>query len=411
MYYINIMIQKNFERLLDIGIALSGVHDLDKLLDFILKEAQALTGADSGSIYLVNKDKLIFKTSRSNTYFKRWGEEETKKLFKSFEMPITKASISGYVALTSQQLNIPDVRQLPPGCDFHYNPEFDRKYNYETISMLVMPMLDQNSKIIGVLQMINCMENGSVAPFSEESQKIISSFSSQAAVAINNTMLTDELKSAQMDTILKLCSAAEFRDKETGNHVRRMSHYSRIIAKNMGLPEKQVELIFAAAPMHDIGKVGIPDSILQKQGILTPEERLVMEKHTVIGSLILKDSVAEVLVQSRIIALTHHEKVNGTGYPRKLKGGEIPIEGKIVALADVYDALSSRRCYKEPFPEEKVLSILNEEKGKHFEPKVIDAFLSGLPEIREIKDSHVDTDEDFDKFGDVDKANLEELSK
>ncbi|MDO8734242.1 MAG: GAF domain-containing protein [Elusimicrobiota bacterium] len=405
------MLADGFKELLNIGIALSSVHDLDKLLDMILSEAQKLTTADSGSIYLVEGNKLIFKTSRSDTYFKRWGEKKTREIFKSFEMPITKQSIAGYVALTCQPLNIPDVQSIPQDSEFHYNPTLDKKYDYKTVSMLVIPMLNRAGKIIGVLQLINSLYDDKVVSFTDEHEKITTSFSSQAAVAIQNTKLTEELKSAHFDTIFRLSAAAEYRDKETGNHIKRVSYYSKIIAEKMGLSAEETELIFWASPMHDIGKLGIPDAILQKPGKLTPEERAVMEQHTVIGAMVLKDTTADVLKKSRIVALTHHEKVDGTGYPLKLKGEEIPIEGKIVALADVYDALSSRRCYKEPFSEEKVINILKEGSGSHFDGKILDVFLSNINEVNAIREKYSDKEEDFDKFSDFKNINISELLK
>ncbi|MEW6556859.1 MAG: HD domain-containing phosphohydrolase [Elusimicrobiota bacterium] len=405
------MLTKGFEELLNIGIALSSEHNLDILLDMILAEAQKLTNADSGSIYLVEGAKLIFKTSRSNTYFKRWGEKKTREIFKSFEMPITKQSISGYVALTAQPLNIPNVQNIPANSEYHYNSTLDKKYGYETISMLVIPMLNRNEQIIGVLQLINSIEGDVVVPFTDEHQKITTSFSSQAAVAIQNAKLTEELKSAYLDTIFRLSAAAEYRDKETANHIKRVSHYSKLLAEKIGLPKEDTELIFWASPMHDIGKLGIPDAILQKPGKLTDDERKIMEQHTVIGGMILKEATAEVLKKSRIIAITHHEKVDGTGYPQGLKSNEIPIEGRIVALADVYDALSSKRCYKDPFPEEKVISILTESSGAHFDAQLVDIFLSSIDEITKIKKRYEDTQADLDKLVDLNSINIMELLK
>ncbi|HAM38414.1 MAG: hypothetical protein A2474_08665 [Elusimicrobia bacterium RIFOXYC2_FULL_34_12] len=405
------MLTQNFEKLLDIGIALSSIHDLDELLDIILSEAQLLTNADSGSIYLVKGNRLIFKTSRSNTYFKKWGEAKTREIFRSFEMPITKESIAGYVALTAKTLNIPDVGNLPSDSEFRYNATIDKKYGYATVSMLVVPMLNRERKIIGVLQLINSMEGEKVIPFTEEHQRITSSFSSQAAVSIQNAELTKELKNANLDTIFKLSAAAEFRDKETSNHIKRVSHYARLISQKLNYSKEEIELLFWAVPMHDIGKLGIPDCILQKPGILTPEERKIMEQHCVIGAVVLKDSTAEVLKKSKIVALTHHEKYDGTGYPMGLSGKEIPIEGRIVAIVDVYDALSSKRCYKEPFPEEKVISILEEGRGKHFDPDILDIFLMNMNEANKIRESYQDTDKDFDKYVGLTNINLSDLLK
>lgn len=387
------MLTRDFEELLKVGVALSSEHDIDKLLDLILSEAQRLTKADGGSIYFVEKDKLIFQTVRSNTYFKKWGEDETHQIFKSFEMPITKDSVAGYVALTLKPLNISDVRKIPPESEYHYNPSTDRKYGYETISMLVIPMLDYEEKIIGVLQLINSKEGGEAVPFTEEHLRITSSLASQAAVAIQNAKFAEELRNAHYDTIIRLSTAAEYRDKETANHIKRVSHYSRLIVVKLGLPKKEVELIFWAAPMHDIGKLGIPDAVLLKPGKLDPEERKIMEQHSVIGAKILEGSEADIIVKSRIIALTHHEKYDGTGYPQKLKGEDIPLEGRIVAIADVYDALSSKRPYKDPFPEEKVLAIMKESRGNHFDPRLLDLFLASIDEARQIKKDYPDTEE------------------
>ena len=390
------MLAKDVEKLLDVGIALSSMRDLDGLLDMILSEAQGFTNADSGSIYLVEGDKLIFKISRSNTYFRQMGEENARKIFKSFEMPITRTSIAGYVALTAKPLNIPDVTKMPAGAEFRHNTSFDEKYHYKTVSMLVVPMMTSDGKIIGVLQLINSIDGDKPGPFTKHHERITSSLSSQAAVAIQNAKLNAALKSAHLDTIFRLSAAAEYKDKETSNHIKRVSHYSRLLAEKMSLPKGTCELIFWSSPMHDIGKLGIPDNILQKPGILTDEERKKMQFHTVIGALILKDSKAEILENSKIIALTHHEKFDGTGYPQGLKGEAIPIEGRIVALADVYDALSSKRCYKDPFPEEKVISILRESRGTHFYPGILDLFLNNMDSVRAIKDKFTDTAKDFE---------------
>jgi len=402
---------KDVEKLLDVGIALSSVRDLDELLDLILSEAQLMTNADSGSIYLVEGDKLIFKISRSNTYFARWGENKTRQIFKSFEMPITKGSIAGYVALTSKPLNIPDVANLPKGTEYSYNSAFDEKYSYKTVSMLVVPMMNNTNKVIGVLQLINSMSNGNPAPFTPNHRKITMSLSSQAAVAIQNAKLNADLKKAYLDTIFSLSAAAEYKDKETSNHIKRVSHYSRMLSEKMGLPKGKCDLIFWASPMHDIGKLGISDAILNKPGILTDEERKKMQYHTLIGALILKDSKskAEVLEYSKIIAMTHHEKIDGTGYPQGLKGDSIPLEGRIVALADVYDALSSKRCYKDAFPEEKVVSILKESSGKHFDPGIIKVFFENYDAVKEIKDAYKDTLKDFENITDFEKIDIKEL--
>jgi putative two-component system response regulator len=168
-------------------------------------------------------------------------------------------------------------------------------------------------------------------------------------------------------------------------------------------------MIFCSSPMHDVGKIGIPDRILHKPGMLDPQERKTMEAHAVIGAHILKDSAIPVVHQAAVVALTHHEKFDGTGYPRGLKGEEIPLEGRIVALADVFDALSSRRCYKEPWPLEKVVAFLQEQKGSHFDPRLVDAFLECMDEVAVIRTQFEDGQEDFEKFSDLAALPIPEL--
>ena len=282
-------------------------------------------------------------------------------------MPISRESIAGYVALTKKVLNIPNVKDIPREASYHYNASWDEKAGYMTRSMMVIPMLNRQGNVAGVLQLINAMSDsagGKVVPFPAKQERLVSSLASQAVVAIENAELTEDLKQAHLDTIFRLGVAAEYLDKETANHIKRMSEYSTLIAKELGWGDEEVNMLLRSSLMHDVGKLGIPDGILQKPGRLTPEERHFMEYHTIIGGNILKGSNAEILKQSRIVALTHHEKFDGTGYPRQLKGEEIPIEGRITILADVFDALSSKRVYKEALEEKEVLRILREEIGR-----------------------------------------------
>ena len=191
----------------------------------------------------------------------------------------------------------------------------------------------------------------------------------------------DKIKIASLDTVYRLSRAAEYKDKDTGAHVQRMSRYSSAIARGMGLNDKFVENILWAAPMHDIGKIGIPDRVLQKPDKLDLDEWEIMKQHTTIGAEILKDASADFIKLAADIALTHHEKWDGSSYPKGLKGTEIPLAGRIVALADVFDALTSERPYKAPFPLEEALAIIKDSKGRHFDPQVVDAFLAIEDEI------------------------------
>ncbi len=196
----------------------------------------------------------------------------------------------------------------------------------------------------------------------------------------------DELKQTQLELIERLGCAAEYKDNETGLHVIRMGHYARVIGRGCGMDEEEVELLFHAAPMHDIGKIGIPDHILNKPGKLSKEEWQIMRKHPEFGANIIGQHRCQLLEMARVIALTHHEKWNGTGYPNNLAGDEIPLVGRIVAISDVFDALSSRRPYKEPWPTQKTMKVIIEERGQHFDPEIVDLFQTLLPDILAIKE-------------------------
>lgn len=198
------------------------------------------------------------------------------------------------------------------------------------------------------------------------------------------------LDEAHVETIHHLCAAAEYKDEETANHLVRMAEYSRILAENIGLDEKTVQLIHTSAPMHDIGKIGIPDSILLKPGTLTSDEWDVMKTHAIIGGNILSMGSSDYINMGAVIALSHHEKWDGSGYPNGFSGDEIPLPGRICAVADVFDALTSKRPYKEPFSIEKSLEIMKEGRGNHFDPQLIDIFFDNIDEILEIQEKRGD---------------------
>ncbi|WP_028316631.1 HD domain-containing phosphohydrolase [Desulfatibacillum aliphaticivorans] len=205
---------------------------------------------------------------------------------------------------------------------------------------------------------------------------------------------TWQLKTASLETIVKLSAASEFRDNETGAHIRRMSHYAAAIAKTMGFNKRVQESILYSAPMHDIGKIGIPDCILLKPGPLTDKEWKIMKRHPQIGASILSGAQSGFIRMAEMIALTHHEKWDGSGYPQGLKGRQIPIAGQIAAIADVFDALTSERPYKRAFSGIEAIRIIQEGRGNHFSPEVTDAFFTTLDEILVIKDKFQDTDQD-----------------
>ncbi|MBL0211200.1 MAG: response regulator [Holophagaceae bacterium] len=201
---------------------------------------------------------------------------------------------------------------------------------------------------------------------------------------------TAEIRESRDEISFRLLAASEQRDTETGSHIRRIGLYAAAIARLLDWNEEAVDCIRAAAPMHDIGKIGVPDRILQKPGALTEQEWVLMKDHTVIGAKILQGSSVPFIRMGAQIAVCHHEKWDGSGYPEGLHSTQIPIEARITALVDVYDALSQRRCYKEAWPEEKVISFMAERRGTHLDPELIDLFLLHLDIFRGIRESHPD---------------------
>jgi len=199
-----------------------------------------------------------------------------------------------------------------------------------------------------------------------------------------------EIHERELETLAKLAKAGEFRDKQTGNHLLRMSKYSALIGHNLGLGNDTVHVIEVAAPMHDIGKIGIPDAVLLKTGPLTPAEVDVMRAHPRIGYDILKGSPSKYLSMGAIIALGHHEKYDGTGYPNGLHGEDIPIVARVVAVADVFDALISERPYKRAWSMEEGVDHLRSQRGKHFDPTCVDAFFADMAKVEEIRSAFSD---------------------
>jgi putative two-component system response regulator len=195
----------------------------------------------------------------------------------------------------------------------------------------------------------------------------------------------EELRAAYLDTINRLVIAAEYKDEDTGDHILRISLFSALIAQKMGLSSDLVTNLRYAAPMHDIGKIGIPDRILWKPAILTQEEFDIIKTHTTIGASILSNSKSDVLRAAHDISLTHHEKWNGKGYPNGLKGEKIPIPGRIVGLVDVFDALTSKRPYKNPYPLAIAFEMIQKEREHHFDPMIVDAFVDSFDEISAIR--------------------------
>ncbi len=231
--------------------------------------------------------------------------------------------------------------------------------------------------------LINLIFLESNLPITEIDKNLIDIFSNNVSVAFNNIHLTNEILDTQKEIIETLSEVVEKRSKETSNHVLRVAQVSRFLALKSGLTDEEADKITMASPLHDIGKTGIPDAILLKPGKLTSEEYEIMKKHTEIGRDILGNSTRPLLKAASIISYEHHEKWDGSGYPNSKKGNEIHIYGRITALADVFDALYHKRCYKEAWPIEEIIDLIKNERGKHFDPTLVDIFLDNIEIILE----------------------------
>lgn len=226
---------------------------------------------------------------------------------------------------------------------------------------------------------------------SELDKQLLEIYAANVAITYENLLMRDDIQETQKELVYMLGEAVEQRSKETGAHVKRVAQISQLLAKAYGLPEREAELIKLASPLHDVGKIAIPDNILNKPGKHTAEEWEIMQTHALVGEEILAKSDKRILQLGSIIAGQHHEKWNGSGYPRGLKGEEIHIAGRITALADVFDALGSKRCYKEAWPIEKIIAIIKEESGEQFEPKLVDLFEENLDELVAIREKFPDS--------------------
>lgn len=396
--------KKKLQHIIQLGVEVSQIGDLDILLEKILNESRDLVGADAGSIYIKEEDELKFSYAQNEILRKKLGRGK-KLIYTTFSMPITKKSIAGFVALEGQVLNIADAYKIPKKMPYSFNSEFDKLTGYETHSMLTVPLKNNRGDIIGVLQLINAKDQ-KIIPFTEEDESYIKPFAMYAAIAIERAQLT-------RTTIMRMISMAELRDpKETGAHVNRVASYALEIYEHWshqkGIPQeeidKQRDAFRMAAMLHDVGKVAISDTILKKPGRFTEEEYEIMKQHSSAGARLFSGARSDFDLIAAEVALTHHERWDGKGYPgwideqtgkpipkyinrrtkkpRGKKGEEIPIWGRIVALADVYDALCSNRVYKEAWTEEDVLQKIREDRGKHFDPEVVDSFFEVYDQIK-----------------------------
>ncbi|MBZ0156143.1 MAG: HD domain-containing protein [Alphaproteobacteria bacterium] len=399
--------KQKLTHIINLGHEIARVNDVDLLLERILTVARRFVNADAGSIYVKEDNRLKFSHTQNETMQKKLPAGQ-KLIYSTFSIPIDNESIAGYVASTGRMLNIPDVYELPEGVSYSFNKGYDAISRYRTKSVLTFPLTNNRGEVIGVLQLINAMDGeGNILPFAREDEPFILHFANSAAIAIERAQMTRAI-------ILRMIRMAELRDpKETGAHVNRVASYAVEVyerwASVRGVPFKEIEknkdVLRMAAMLHDVGKVAISDAILKKPARLDPEEFEAMKQHTYLGARLFSDTYSDFDEASSLVSLNHHERWDGNGYPGHInplsglpmlgyegqngkalgkKAEEIPPFGRVVAIADVYDALCSRRAYKDPWDEDQVLETMRKESGKHFDPEMIEAFFSILDVIRSI---------------------------
>lgn len=403
--------QEKLESIASLGTELNRINDLDILLERVLFRARQWVNADAGSIYIRDGKMLNFVYTQNDTFQRKLREGE-KLIYSTFSIPIDEESISGHVALTGEPLNIPDVYELSTDVPYRFSKKFDEKSGYKTHSVLTIPLKTSKGVILGILQIINKqdMDKNSI-PFTPEDEKIMFHFAGIASIALERAKLTRSI-------LLRMISMAELRDpKETGAHVNRVAAYAVEIyehwAKRRNIPadetDKNRDILRMAAMLHDVGKVAISDIILKKPGRLDEKEFEIMKLHTIHGARLFLDRQSDFDEAAEIVALNHHERWDGSerGYPGHVDlktctiedgcaqpkaGEEIPLFGRIVALADVFDALTSARCYKQAWDDEKALSILREEAGAQFDPELVEIFLSIMDIIKSIQERYCSCD-------------------
>ncbi len=406
--------KQKLDTLMVLGIELNRIHDLDILLERVLTRARQFVHADAGSIYIREDSRLRFSQSQNDTLASKLPPGG-KLIYSTFTLPIDSTSIAGYAAATGKMLSIPDVYTLSPAKSYKFNKEFDEASNYTTRSMLTIPLMNSRKDVLGILQIINAQDQTKqIRAFSRGDEKVMLHFAGIAAVALERAQMTRFM-------ILRMIRMAEMRDPgETGAHVNRVADISLDLyeawANKHAIDQKEIDktrdVLRMGAMLHDVGKVAISDLILKKPGQLNDAEFDIIKEHTVHGARLFSDFQSDYDEAAAIIALNHHEKWDGSGYPGHVdpltgaplpgheqdndgpmpgkKGEDIPLLARIVAISDVFDALSSKRCYKERWDEGSSIEGIRQGAGTHFDPELVELFVQRVPIIREIQKRYQD---------------------
>lgn len=354
------------EILLKAAGKISREKDLNNIISILSNLARDIIEVDRCSLFLIDEQKKELYTIFAH------GVKEIR-------IPVT-SGIAGYVVKTGKTYVASDAYKSK-----FFNPEVDKISGYITRNILAVPILDSRGKIIGVYQAINKPNN-----FSSMDIKLMKLIAEFAGSVIETKMLYEKIKSVHKKALIKLSKAAEYKDPESPNHFLRVGFISNFLAEKLGLDEEKCELLMLASTMHDIGKIGIPDSILQKSSRLDPDEWEIMKKHPVIGYELLFDEESELLQMAAIIALEHHERWDGKGYPFGKKETEISLWARIVSVVDNFDTLTTDKGDREPWSIDAAINYMEIMKEKAFDPQIVDTFLDNIEKIIEIKDKYRD---------------------
>ncbi|MCA1754844.1 MAG: GAF domain-containing protein [Spirochaeta sp.] len=389
---------RDAQYLLSLVEEIYAIEELDSLLEAVLTKARRFLRADAGTLYLKSNHKLFFSFIQNDSMFSG-DQAEARYVYSSRSLKLDGASLAGYVAKTGESVMIDDVYDVQSDVDYSFNPDFDRKSNYRTKSMLIVPLKIPRGAVVGVLQLINAMdESGNVVPFSRDDELYLNQFAQYAASAIEKARLSKEM-------VLRMVDVTSLHDPfETAQHAKRVGAYSVELfdkwATRKHVADGKIarlrDYLKTAAMLHDIGKVAISDSILKRRGTLTLEEHDELKKHTVLGGQLFRRRESYWDVLSRDVAERHHEHWDGTGYPGDYsvddtgkitfgpgkKGTDIPWSARIVAIADVYDALRSQRVYKEAWSQDTVFAYIQGHAGTQFDPMMVGIFL-GMRDVVE----------------------------
>jgi putative nucleotidyltransferase with HDIG domain len=389
------------------------IQDLDMLLERMLSEVRSIVGADAGSIYIITDNQLKFSYTQNDTLQKKlpFGK---KLIYSTFSIPINNKSIAGYVATTGISVNISDAYRIDKFQPYSFDQQFDETTGYRTQSVLAVPIKSYIGKVSGVIQLINAMNpDRTMRPFTSLEEPIVQVFADSAAVAIDHAQMTRAM-------IVRTISMIELHDPtETVQHANRVAAYAVEIyeqwAHKKGIPEREIQhnrdVMRMAAMLHDVGKIAIPDSILKRENLLNPEEAKIFQNHTIAGAKLFTNVFSPFDEMARAIALNHHERWDGNGYPGHVRiedgkplpgyekpdgtaygksGNEIPVPARIAAIANTYDTLTHELAVSRKIDEKQAIEMIMADSGKQFDPDMVSAFLNCIDVIRSISARYPD---------------------